>query len=92
MGKKLYDLSVKTGEFSKDGETKNRYQSIGSMMENDEGKPFLLLYRWFNLAACVVREGSDAVLVSCFEPREPGSKDKPAPRARRNEDSGDAPF
>lgn len=86
MAKKLYDLTVKTGEYQSQGETKSRYQTIGSMLESDDGKPFLMLSRWFNPAGVPSKEGSDSILVSCFEPRE---RDKP--KGGRGKDD-DTPF
>lgn len=81
--KKLYDLTVVTGTYEKNGETKRRYMQIGSMMESDDGKPFILLDPLVNLAAVPKQEGRDRVMVSCFEPKDDdrktgvGSKSKP---------------
>lgn len=88
MAKKLYDLTVKTGEYTSNGETKGKYQNVGSMMEGADGKPFLVMSRWFNLAGVPTKEGSDTVIVACFEPREKdGKKGKKA-----QEESEDTPF
>lgn len=71
MTKKTHDLAVKTREYTdRDGNTKANWQNIGALMESDDGKPFLMLEAWVNLAAFPRREGSSAVLVSCFELRE----------------------
>ena len=32
-----YELAVKTGEYQKDGEKKNRYQNIGVIMDKGDG-------------------------------------------------------
>jgi hypothetical protein len=66
---KKYDLAVKTGSYQSGGETKNRYQNIGALMEGDNG-PFLVLNRHFNPAGVPFKEGSDQILVSCFEPKQ----------------------
>ncbi len=71
--KKLYDLAVKTGSYEKDGKTKNRYKTIGSIMEKDDNGRFMLLDPMVNLAAIPRDAGRDMVMVSLFEP-----KDKPA--------------
>jgi hypothetical protein len=76
MAKKLKDLCVKTGEYTtQDGQTKNRWMTVGSLMANDDGGEFLLLSRWFNPAGIATKEpGQDSILVSCFDPREEGAK------------------
>ena len=69
MAKKLYDLTVKTGEYTdSSGATKGRYENIGSVMENDKGQ-FMMLKRTFNPAGVPNSDGRDSVLVSMFEPR-----------------------
>lgn len=67
MAQKLYDLAVKTGEYVKNGETKSRYENIGAVMQNDNGK-FIMLKRTFNPAG--VNSDRDNILVSMFEPRQ----------------------
>lgn len=81
---KLYDLAVKTGEYESNGQTKGRYENVGSVMRTDDGNQFLLLKRTFNPAG--VLGDRDTVLVSCFEPRAQGGNrstsggQSPAPR------------
>ena len=66
---KLYDLAVKTGEYqNSQGETKGRYENIGSLMQNENGQ-FLILKRTFNPAGVPNPDCKDSVLVSCFEPK-----------------------
>jgi len=67
--KKTFDLAVKTGSYQKDGETKNRYENIGSIMEGDNGS-FMLLKRTFNPAGLDVQEGKDSIIISMFKPKE----------------------
>ena len=69
MTHKSHDLVVKTGEYQKDGETKSRYENIGSMMMGDNG-PFIILKRTFNPAGVPNPECKDSVIVSCFEPQQ----------------------
>lgn len=77
---KKYDIAVKTGSYQDraTGQTKNRYQNIGAVMQGDNG-PFILLDPMINLAAVPREEGKDRVICSLFEPRDPGAA--PAPRA-----------
>lgn len=80
---KKYDIAVKTGSYQDraTGQTKNRYQNIGSVMQGDNG-PFILLDPMINLAAVPREEGKDRVICSLFEPREQGAAPAAAaPRA-----------
>ena len=67
--KKVYDLAVKTGSYQKDGETKNRYKNVGSVMEGDNGM-FMFLDKSFNPAGIESKEGSSDIIVSMFAPRQ----------------------
>ena len=67
--KKIYDIVVKTGTYEKGGETKNRYQNVGAVIQGDEG-PFMLLERTFNPAGAPNPDGRETVLLSLFKPRE----------------------
>jgi hypothetical protein len=72
MAKKLYDLSVKVGEYTaKDGSTKGRWQNVGALMEGDNGM-FIMLAKWFNPAGVIDTRGGESILVSCFEPKQFG--------------------
>ena len=72
--KKMYDLAVKTGEYQKDGKTKNRYQNIGSIMENDNDQ-FMILDRTFNPAGVPNPDNKSSVIVSMFKAdRDSGNK------------------
>ena len=66
---KKYDICVKIGSYEKNGETKNRYQTVGVMLEKD-GKPFILLNRTFNPAGAPNPDNKDVVLLSLFEPKQ----------------------
>lgn len=93
---KKYDLAVKTGSYQDNqGQTKNRYQNIGAVMQGDNG-PFLLLDPLINLAAVPREPGKDRVLVSCFDPKQDGQAPAPraaAPAQQRNQiPEDDIPF
>ena len=81
---KLYDLVVKTGEYTDNqGNTKGRYENIGAVMRNENGQ-FAMLKKTFNPAG--VPSDRDTIMVSMFEPkanrRSDGgySNDMPPPR------------
>lgn len=68
--RKTHDLAVKTGEYvAKDGQTKGRYQNVGSVLEGDDGRRVILLAKWFNPAGVPDPKGGDTILLSMFEPR-----------------------
>lgn len=66
---KLYDLAVKTGTYTVNGETKNLFANVGAVMQGDNGQ-FIMLNAHFNPAAIARKEGSESILISCFEPRQ----------------------
>ncbi len=68
MAQKLYDLVVKTGEYQVNGETKARYENIGSVMQGDNGQ-FAIIKRTFNPAGVPNPDGKDSIIVSMFEPK-----------------------
>lgn len=70
MAHKKYDLAVKTGSYERNGESKNRYMNIGAVFQGENG-PYIVLNRAFNPAGVPFKEGSDSIIVSCFEPRDP---------------------
>lgn len=94
---RMRDLAVKTGEYEKDGETKSRYENVGSLWKNDDGDTMLSIKRTFNPAGVPNPDNRDSVLVSMFEPRSgekaPAEKkqEKPKPKAPPIDDD-DIPF
>ena len=64
---KVYDAVVKTGEYQdSQGQTKSRYENVGSVMQGDNGQ-FLILKRTFNPAGVSNPENKDSVIVSFYE-------------------------
>lgn len=88
MAKRKYDLAVKVGQYvDQTGATKNRYQSLGVVMQGDDGGFYALLDPLVNLAAIPREPGKDRVMVSMFEPRQEGQQYQstrlaPTPAAR----------
>lgn len=88
MAKKLYDLAVKTGEYTNSqGETKGRWQNVGAVMQSDDGGKFIMLERWFSPAGVPNPDNRSNVLLSMFEPK---SKDGASPAPAKSGGGGGA--
>ena len=83
MTKKVADLAVKTGTYQKGGETKNRYENIGSVFQDDNGGEFMTLKRTFNPAGVPNPDNKDSVIISKFAVRE--QTEAPEPQASESE-------
>lgn len=81
---KKYDAVVKTGSYTDaQGNQKNRYENIGSVMMGDNG-PYLILKRTFSPAGVPNPEDRDSVIVSFFAPdgqQQPAAAPKPQRQA-----------
>jgi hypothetical protein len=72
--RKVHDLAVVVGQYQKDGQTKNRYQNIGVMMETDTGGRFILLDRSFNPAGVPYDAArGNQIMVSLFDDKPAGA-------------------
>jgi len=81
MAHKTHDLAVKIGSYqNQQGETKNRYQNVGALMQGENG-PFIMLAKWFNPAGVQDDRGGESILISVFEPKEKGEQQAPARQA-----------
>lgn len=91
--KKLYDLAVKTGEYTRDGETKGRYENVGSVLQMEDGGKMILLKRTFNPAGVPHKDGSDQIIVSMFKPKDQlQSSGGQAPAKAGGSGDDDIPF
>lgn len=71
MPQKIKDLAVKTGSYTdRSGQTKGRYENVGSILQMDDGSKMMLLKRSFNPAGCPFKEGSDQIIISMFDPKD----------------------
>lgn len=75
---KAYDLAVKVGTYEKNGETKGRYENVGSVMRDNDGGKFILLNRTFNPAGVPNPDNKSSVLISLFKPKAKDGSDAPA--------------
>lgn len=79
--KKIYDIAAVTGSYQQNGENKNRYKTVGAVMQKDDGGKFIVIDRSFNPAGVPFREGSDQILLSMFPPKDAnGAAPAQAPR------------
>ena len=70
MARKVYDLCVKTGSYrDKTGQEKGRYQTVGAVMEGDDGRQFAMLEAWFNPGGIERQPGRGSIILSMFEPK-----------------------
>ena len=84
--KRVKDLAVKVGTYTKDGEQKSRFENIGAMMKSDDGSFFLFIKKTFNPAGVPTEEGRESILVSVFD-----LKDGDAPRQSAPQRQAPAP-
>lgn len=74
MAQKIYDLAVKTGEYTdQQGQQKGRWQNVGAIMQSDDGSKFIMLAKWFNPAGIqdLTGRGGESILLSMFPPKGP---------------------
>ena len=92
---KTFNLAVKAGTYTLNGETKFRYKTIGKVLENsDTGKELFIIERTFNPAGAL-QDGGDGVVLYCFEPNERDNKSEGGPpnaRPLTKEEVDDIPF
>jgi hypothetical protein len=82
---KVKDLAVSTGTYTDSaGQQKHRYVNVGGVFKTDDGNTFLLINRHINFAGLPFREGSESVIVSVFDLRDPNAQptQQPARAAR----------
>lgn len=98
---KIRDLAVKVSEYTDgQGQTKGRYENVGSMMKGDDGGIFLIFKRTFNPAGVPNPEGRDSLMISCFElrdqqqgqPQQGQQQQRQASQQQQNNYEPDVPF
>ena len=88
---KTHDLTVVTGSYQKDGETKKRYENVGQVLTNDDGEEMLLLKRSFNPAGVPFKDGSDQVIIGKFAVRDDSAPRQQAPARQQSAPRQQAP-
>ena len=95
MATKLFDLKVKTGEYTNNnGEKKGRYITVGRIMQGNDGKEYIMLDRTFNPAGVpdLTGKGGDSILIGKFEPYDNNGGQRSAPAAREQVANHGAPV
>lgn len=79
---KIKDLAVKVGTYTDStGTEKGRYDSVGALMQSDDGNMFVMLKRTFNPAGVPGNADRESILVSAFDPQpRNGQQGNQAPR------------
>ena len=94
--RKIKDLAVKTGSYTKAGEEKGRYQNIGGMFKTDDGGVYLRLNRTFNPAGVPGEPDADSIIVGVYDLRDGDAPQKsaaaPAARQPPKQQEPYAPF
>lgn len=79
MAKRVKDLAVVTGTYTNNhGEEKRRYMNCGALMESDDGSQFIMLNRFINYSSLPRKQGSESILISVFDLREPNAQQQAA--------------
>ena len=85
--KKIKELSVVTGTYESNGETKKRYKNVGALFQTDDGNQYLMLDRSFNPAGVPFRDGGDSIIVGIYD-----IKDRDGQQTQRQAPTQSAPV
>jgi hypothetical protein len=71
MAKKIYDLAVVVEQYTNNqGNQKNKYKTIGAIIQKDDGSEFITIDRTFNPAGSLNLNNKGTVILSKFEPKQ----------------------
>lgn len=71
MSELKFNAAVKASEYQdKNGNTKARWENVGSVMVDEKNNPFLVLKRTFNPAGVPNPDNRDSVIVYFFPPKD----------------------
>ena len=83
--RKAYDLCVKVRSYTdKNGNNKNSYKRIGSLMMNDRNEPFILLDPYYNYAEFPRNADSENLTVSMFKSDKENQSSQPQQQQPQN--------
>lgn len=82
---KIYDLAAVVDTYTgTDGKPKNKYQTVGAVLQKDDGGKFIILEKWFNPAGINSQPGKTSIILSMFEPRDHNApQQQAAPQQQR---------
>ena len=83
--KRMKDVVVKVGTYQSGGETKNKWENVGSLVQFDDGNQGLFLKRTFYPAGVPNPDGKEDLLLSFFDIKDKAAGGasgggRPAPR------------
>lgn len=84
---KLYDLCVATRTYKSNGQDKTNWENVGALLQNDDGKKFIMLKAHFNPAAIQRKEGSESIVISMFKPKQKQDNQQQQQRNSNNSNS-----
>lgn len=95
--RKVADLTVKVGEYEKNGEKKGEYQNIGQVLVGDDGREMILVESWAlspSLPFLANRDRRRRVLLGRFEAQDAQQSKPPARTGPQSlaGDTEDIPF
>ena len=70
-GTKIKDLVVKVGSYTdrNSGQEKGRFETVGAIMQGDDGSMFVMLRRTFNPAGVPGQDARESLLISAYDPK-----------------------
>ena len=76
MATKIGEAIVSLGKYTgKDGKERAKTKSIGAVMRHSDGRMYVMLDRFFNLAAVPTKDGADIIFVGLnINTRDPGQE------------------
>lgn len=98
--RRIADVMAPAGTYMHEGETKTRYDNVGVLMQNEDGKYMVLLKATFNPAGVRREDGRESIMLPCFEPRDntqqqqrqPAAQQRRAAPVAQGTDPNDIPF
>jgi len=93
---KTFNLAVKSGTYTQNGQNKFRYKTIGKVLKNDDGDEMLIIDRTFNPAGALQDKGDGVVLYRFEENDKDRARQRgdipPARSQTQQEFEDDIPF
>ena len=89
--KKIKNLCVATSKYQSNGQEKTNWQTVGGLMQDDNGRQFLILQRTFNPAGVPNPDNKDVIYVSMFDIKKDVDKSSSGDKMS-SDDNSNIPF